>query len=65
MAKDKLESKLIKNKTNKFGILGGTFDPAHKGHIKISKEAKKEVKKEQKAPEKKSVDNKKQDKKWN
>ena len=31
----------------------------------ISKEAKKEVKKEQKAPEKKSVDNKKQDKKWN
>ena len=24
----------------KLGILGGTFDPAHKGHIKISKEAK-------------------------
>ena len=25
----------------RFGILGGSFDPAHKGHIKISKEAKK------------------------
>ncbi len=29
-----------KNKKNKLGILGGTFDPAHIGHIKISKEAK-------------------------
>ena len=25
----------------KIGILGGSFDPAHKGHIKISKESKK------------------------
>ena len=32
------------NKKKKIWILGGSFDPAHKGHIKISIEAKKQFK---------------------
>jgi len=31
----------LNNKKIKVGILGGSFDPAHKGHLAISKEAKK------------------------
>ena len=29
----------MNNTKNKIGVLGGSFDPAHKGHLAISQEA--------------------------